>query len=319
MNLFFNFYLMSNSNKLLTFNDFHQKKEGATMKKVDLYQEVTDTILKIMDKEGLFWEQPWFNYAKSPVNITTNKEYRGINYFLLKVFSNDFNGCNTWGTFKAFKAKNYKINKGEKAHKIFFFKWIEVEDKETKEDKKIALLKHYNVFNLVQTDAPDELKFPKLKKLDTKPIEKIQRAEDLISLYEDKPTITHNEPRAFFRPSEDRVNMPPKNLFSDSVAYYSILFHELVHSTGSSHRLDRLDTGLLNGFGSHEYSKEELVAELGASYLNALCDINTKRSEEQSAVYLKGWLSALKNDKKLFMGAAQNAQKAVDYIIKKEF
>lgn len=285
------------------------------MIKNDLYQEVTNTILELMEKEGLFWEQPWFNYAKNPINITTNKEYRGINHFLLKVFSNDYNGSNTWGTFKAFKAKNYKINKGEKSHKIFFFKWIDIKDKETNEDKKIALLKHYNVFNLVQTNAPDELKYPKLKKLDTKRIEKIQRAEDLIALYEGKPTITHNEPRAFFRPSEDRVNMPPKNLFSESIRYYSILFHELIHSTGASHRLNRLDTSLFNRFDNHEYSKEELVAELGASYLNAKCKINTQRTEEQSAVYLKGWLSALKNDKRLFMGACQNAQKAVDYML----
>ena len=286
------------------------------MQRQDLYQEVTDTILELINREGIFWEKPWFSMNENPVNITTKKEYRGINYFLLKLFANDYKGCNTWGTYKAFKAKDYNVNKGEKSHRIFFFKWLKVKDKETNEEKEIAILKHYNVFNLVQTNAPDEIKFPIIKRENKTVVEKIQKAEDLISLYEDKPKITHNESSAFYSPLEDRVNMPPKKLFTQSDRYYSVLFHELVHSTGSEKRLGRLKKNHSVNFSKHEYSKEELVAELGASYLNSICEIQTEKSEEQSASYIKGWLNALKNDKSLFLGAAQNAQKAVDYMTK---
>ncbi len=101
--------------------------------------------------------------------------------------------------------------------------------------------------------------------------------------------------------------------FAEQSEYYSTLFHELTHSTGHHSRLDRLCQTA--HFGSEEYSKEELVAEIGAAALNNHCGLNTERSDRNSTAYLMGWLSKLRDDKKLLVSAAGRAEKAVNLIL----
>ena len=105
--------------------------------------------------------------------------------------------------------------------------------------------------------------------------------------------------------------MPPNNTFQSEESYYSVLFHELVHSTGHASRCDRSAMGK-GSFGSEKYSKEELIAEMGAAMLCAITGIENQI--EMSAAYIASWLSALKDDPKLVMQAAGKAQKAADFI-----
>jgi antirestriction protein ArdC len=104
--------------------------------------------------------------------------------------------------------------------------------------------------------------------------------------------------------------LPSKDAFFSPEGYYGTFFHELVHSTGHKSRLDR---NIMNAFGNEEYSKEELVAEMGAAALCLKCNINNQI--EYSVDYLRGWVKQLNDDPHLIVQASSQAQKAVDYIL----
>lgn len=117
-----------------------------------------------------------------------------------------------------------------------------------------------------------------------------------------------------YSPSLDYVQLPATHTFNSSEEYYSTCFHELTHATGHASRLGRKSILELSYFGSHEYSKEELVAEMGAAFLCGYSGIE-QRTIENSAAYIEGWLKVLKGDKTLLVHAGAFAQKAVDYIL----
>ena len=128
-------------------------------------------------------------------------------------------------------------------------------------------------------------------------------------------TVTESD-RAFYRPSTDEVVVPELSQYQKLEEYYGTLLHELMHSTGHKSRLDRIVD--VAAFGSHEYSKEELVAELGSAFLLNRCGLESEASFKNSAGYIQGWLMALQNDKKLLVSAAGAAEKAVAMILGEE-
>ena len=91
----------------------------------------------------------------------------------------------------------------------------------------------------------------------------------------------------------------------------------MIHSTGHENRLNRKTLTELCPFGSNNYSKEELVAEIGASFLCGITKIENK-TIDNSAAYIQSWLKSLRNDKKLIVLAAGAAQKGADYIQNKD-
>jgi antirestriction protein ArdC len=129
-----------------------------------------------------------------------------------------------------------------------------------------------------------------------------------------RPTITHHEARAYYTPVQDTVNMPACRLFPKVEHYYSVLFHELTHSTGHWQRLHRQTLTDLCPFGSTNYSKEELVAEMGAAFLCGVAGI-ANETVDTSVAYIQSWLTKLQNDTRLVILAAAQAQKAADYIL----
>jgi antirestriction protein ArdC len=108
--------------------------------------------------------------------------------------------------------------------------------------------------------------------------------------------------------------MPERECFLSSPAYYSTLFHELTHSTGHPSRLNRLTEKSPVRFGDETYSKEELVAEIGANFLNAHTGIKNEVFDN-SLAYLKGWIKALRNDKTMILTASSKAAAACRYIL----
>ena len=97
--------------------------------------------------------------------------------------------------------------------------------------------------------------------------------------------------------------------------YYSTTFHEITHSTGHQNRLNRLQSGQVAAFGSEEYSKEELVAEIGSAALMNLLGIETIKTFRNTAAYIQSWLNVLKNDNKFIVSASSKAEKAVNFIL----
>jgi len=108
--------------------------------------------------------------------------------------------------------------------------------------------------------------------------------------------------------------MPVGERFEKGEEYYSVLFHELGHSTGHQSRLARKEVMERNEFGSQDYSTEELCAEMSAAMLCAAAGISNE-TIEMSASYIESWLSAFRTNKKLLVVAAAKAQKAADYIL----
>ena len=126
--------------------------------------------------------------------------------------------------------------------------------------------------------------------------------------------LIHEEgDRAFYRPTTDSITLPLMAQFTATAEYYSTAFHELTHSTGHASRLNRLEKVAF--FGTEAYSKEELVAEIGASALVNHAGLETSRSLRNSVAYIQNWLSVLKNDKRFIVSAWGKAEKAVNLIL----
>ena len=107
--------------------------------------------------------------------------------------------------------------------------------------------------------------------------------------------------------------MPGFQRFHNSEGYYKTLYHELIHSTGHKSRLNR---DLSNYFGTLNYGKEELIAELGTAFLCAESGISDS-TIDNSAAYLDNWLSLFRKDKRILISAASQANKASSYILGK--
>jgi antirestriction protein ArdC len=280
---------------------------------LDLYAEVTNQIVAMLEKGVVPWRSPILGRqsAGHPKNLESGKHYRGINVFML-AFTAWAQGYESayWMTFNQARQRGGIVKKGEKASMVVFWKEYEVADKQTGEAKKVPILRYYNVFNATQCEGveiPDAVSFTPL---DFKPIE---AAEAMVKAYADAPAIEHGGQQACYRPTTDTVRMPEPSRFASAEEYYSTLFHEIGHSTGHSKRLDRkLDTDP-KPFGSPDYGREELIAEMSAAFLCGHVGIQPVVIENQVA-YLQGWLKQLKDDKRLVIAAAGAAQKAADWI-----
>lgn len=279
-----------------------------------VYQIITDQIIKRLEQGVIPWHKPWIG-VDCPANLISKKEYKGINVFLLAVqnYSSPY-----WLTFNQCKQLGGMVKKGAKSTMIVFWKLnkgYEI-DKETgeKRSKMIPILRYYRVFNVEQCENINPDKIPEVNQ--NPDFEPLEVCEAVIDNMPNRPDIKHEESRAYYHPRFDFVNMPKRESFDTEAFYYSVLFHELGHSTGHKSRLDR--PGITGGtyFGSCDYSKEELVAEMTAAFLCGHCQIE-QQTIDNSAAYIKSWLKSLKNDPKMVVQAAAQAQKASDYILDK--
>lgn len=269
-----------------------------------IYEMITDRMLELMEQGTIPWKKTWSTGL--PTNFKSKKEYRGINLFFLNAAPYS---CNLWGSFKQITEKGGKVNKGEHGYPVVFWKFMRKE-KDDGTEFSFPLLRYYTVFNMEQTDLP----IPKKEDNQNDPI---ACCEEVIENYENRPNIIPGQ-RAYYSPSHDLVVCPNYNTFDKSESYYATLFHEMIHSTGHKSRLNRFDSLESSMFGSQSYSKEELIAEMGSSYLCGHCNI-LPMTEENSASYLSSWMKVLKEDKKLLIQAAGKAQIACDHILNRKF
>jgi len=279
------------------------------------YAVITDRIIESLEKGVVPWHRPWAG-GESPRNLCSGKAYRGINTFLLSASSY---ASPWWLTFNQAKQRGGHIRKGEQSTPIVFWKWLEVTDKESGEQgkrKRIPFLRYFRVFNAEQCEG---IATPAVNpSATTGGFSPIEAAEKIVERMPKAPAIITGEPRAYYRPATDTVNMPARELFSSAQGYYATLFHELTHSTGHKSRLDRPGIAEVAAFGSQTYSREELVAEMGAAYLAGQCGI-VQQTIDNAASYIASWLKRLKDDRKLVVIAAAQAQKASDFILGRSF
>lgn len=279
-----------------------------------VFKIVTDRVVDILAKGVVPWRKPWkatANKMNAPHNIM-GYAYNGINFFLLSCLGY---ATPVYLTLNQINKLGGRIKEGEEKNSfpVFFWRWLDVKDKATGEDKKIPLCRYTRVWNIEQVDG---VKMPKkfiVEDGEKYTFNSIAAADAVVEGYENKPTIRHNDTGAFYMPHLDMVRMPNKDQFTSPESYYTTLFHELGHSTGHASRLNRKEVTDPIRFGSHDYSVEELVAEMTAAYLCAHCGIDN--TLENSAAYIEGWMRPLKKDPRMLMTAAARAQKAFYHIV----
>lgn len=279
---------------------------------------VTEKIIELIQSSGkLPWIKPWNNTAVK--NCMSGHEYRGINRWILGMAAN-LHGSHLFLSFKQGQELGGSVRKGERGYPVVFFTMV---DDKRGEDKKFPVMRYYTVFNVNQFDGIDGKRLTELDNGDMvtdfkdefKPIDK---AEKLVSEYlRVNPTlkIQNAVNMAAYSGMTDVIYMPDRNTFKGIDAYYSTLFHEMGHSTGHEKRLNREGVVTPNKFGSHAYSKEELVAEFTASFLRASCGIDSVTELQQSAAYLQNWVKVLGANPEWLVKAASLADKASMFII----
>ena len=276
----------------------------------DVYQAITDRIIEQLERGTVPWKKPWTG-AGHPQNLVTRRHYTGINAWLL---ASAGYSQNYFLTFNQLQERGGSVRRGEKGHLLVFWKRMQQEESHEREGTLVtrrSLLRYYYVFNVAQCDGLPEITGTPEPAHAVSPL---NTCEAIVEGMPRCPKIRHGRQQACYDPLNDQISMPRQGSFSSLEAYYCTLFHELVHSTGHGSRLRRKGIAEPTEFGTPAYSMEELIAEIGACYLNSVAGI-MDREFENSAAYIGDWLKALKGDKRLIVTASGQAQRATDFIL----
>ena len=288
----------------------------------DVYAKITDRIVSALREGVVPWHQPWNAAQGRPRNLISGKPYRGINLLLLSHLNE---GSPFWLTYRQALQIGGYVKKGAKGQTVIFWKFFarkggaQEGEPDGEPGRKVrggfAMERAYTVFNATQCVLPEawaekaQVSVPEMD-----PAHKIAACEQIVAEMPGRPDITHGGGDPFYQQGFDQVTMPAPGSFEAPELYYSILFHELTHSTGHAGRLNRATLVDALRFGDTNYSKEELVAEMGAAFLCGVAGIEN-RTADASAAYIKGWLDKLSQDMRLLVQAASQAQRAADYIL----
>ncbi|HEY3181189.1 MAG TPA: zincin-like metallopeptidase domain-containing protein, partial [Casimicrobiaceae bacterium] len=261
------------------------------------------------------WVRPWSQDVDSmPMNASGRRPYRGINALLLTLEANSQGyPLNRWLTYRQAAELGGQVRRGERGTTVVLWRLRKLsatanafpdEGEPDLHERVIPLLRAFTVFNLAQVDGVPAA----LQAVERHHWDPDARAEDLLQM--SGATIRHGGSRAFYRPGDDEIHLPPPRAFPDAGRYYATALHELTHWSSHPSRCNRQ---LGQRFGDDAYAAEELIAEMGAAFLCAHCRID---GELHHAGYLASWLKVLRTDKRAIFIAATRAQQAADYVLK---
>ena len=290
---------------------------------MDVYSIVTERIIEKLEAGTIPWHKPWRSIG-APQNLVSKKSYRGINVWLLTMqgYISPY-----WATLRQINELGGRVRKGEKSTPVVFWRiyvdGVEVRansdqhepehEQEEGQGRRRFVLRYYSIFNTEQCELPasvsEKLAFPEPRQLDP-----IEACEKILTGMPNPPEIVHAGDQAFYSPITDRITMPPRGLFENAEEYWSTFWHEAGHASGHRKRLNRDSITEAAPFGSATYSVEEIVAEMTAAYLCGITGIEN-RTIDNSAAYIAGWLRQLRDQRKLIIHAAAQAQRACDYIL----
>lgn len=286
------------------------------MAQTTILNDIAAKVIKLMETEGMNWTKPWTTTTKNNGQPTSiyKQNYKGINRWHLGMTMALMGYTSpVFATFAKWKEVGATIKKGEKSHEVVFFKTLRKEQENEQgetETVNIPMMKTYRVFNADQVEGWDGNWLVADDKEQSQDWDDVELADMIIN--SSGANIQHrNQDQAFYMPSLDQIIMPERKQFKDDSGYYGTMFHELVHWTGSKTRLDR-KFGTRRG--DDNYAKEELVAELGAAMLSGIAKVDVEPRADH-AHYLNGWIKGLKDQPKMIMTAASNAEKAAQFII----
>lgn len=294
-------------------------KTENTVKATDVYTIITDRIIEQMSHGVIPWHKPWIGGNSTAVKYTTGEPYSMLNQLLLGKPGEWL----AWGTIQKLGGK---VKKGAKSSICVWTKAedkkVETEDENGEKVESIELrryLKWYRVWHIDDIEGIES----KLKPVTANPdLVPIDEAEKVINAYVKRETpdgfsFVNNRPSdsAYYSRKEDRVVVPMLSQYEITEEYYSTTFHELTHSTMKANRCNRVSEGKVAVFGNDEYSREELVAEIGSAILCNQTGIDLDKTIKNHAAYIQHWLKAFKDDKKMISWASTRAMKAVNYIL----
>jgi antirestriction protein ArdC len=295
-------------------------RTDAEPSRANLYDEVTAKIIAELEAGRFPWVQPWGRpdgegSAASPGlprNALTARRYSGVNVLILwgAVIEHGY-PSQGWLTFKQALEAGGCVRKGERGTTVVYADRFTPETEKARardeggEARAIPFLKRFTVFNVAQCEglrprlAPDPAPLPECQIV---PV-----AEEVIAASGIEFRVGGN--RAYYVPAQDYVQVPPQPAFFEQINYYRTCLHELCHGSGHKSRLNR---NLVNSFGSKDYAREELIAEMGSAFLcAALGIVPTVRHAD----YLGSWLDVLREDNRAIFRAASAASKAADWLL----
>ena len=270
--------------------------------KTDIYDTVTNRIIENLEKGCIPWIKPWHTENTLDKNIKTGNEYNGINRIILGMSGYQ---SNVWGSFKQWKDLGANVKLHEKGTAIVFYKPVSGV-KVTSEGETIIYNSVFTTSYIFNAEQVEGIEI-KPREIEDKPFLNNLDIDNMV--LNTGANIKHSGNSAYYRPSEDYINMPVKSDFNDEAGYYATLLHELTHWSGAKHRLDRTKG---KRFGDTAYAFEELIAELGSAFL---CEKYSVKGDIRHEGYIASWLKALKNDNKMIFSASAYAQKSTDYIV----
>jgi antirestriction protein ArdC len=249
-----------------------------------------------------------------PRNAATGQRYRGINVLTLGMSGLAFaSGDPRWATYKQAEDRGWQVRKGERGTIGYFFKRLELRDDTKPQDgedavKRIPLLRAFTLFHASQIDGIPDYVPPTIEEA---PWRAPEAAE--IILANSGAVVRIGGDRAFYSPATDHIQMPPQSAFATAEGFCGTLLHEASHWTGAEQRLNR---DLRNGFGSHDYAREELRAEIGQMMVCSELGIAVADSAfANNAAYVATWLEKLRSGRKEILRVAADAQRIADYLL----
>ncbi|WP_037478469.1 ArdC family protein [Sphingomonas sp. PAMC 26617] len=283
--------------------------------RASLYAEVTSRVIAELEAGRLPWVQPWDAAScgcTMPHNAGTGRRYSGINVLIpwAAVIEGRYTS-QRWFTYRQAQAAGGNVRKGERGTTVCYADRFTPKDEQTRaqdEDRdarQIAFLKRFTVFNVDQCEGlPDALTSAAQVRATTDILPQVRA---LIEASGADFRIGGGE--AYYSPGGDFVAVPPQAVFVQPINWYRTALHELGHWTGHRSRLDRDQRG---GFGSADYAREELVAEMASAFACASLSI---QPTVRHADYIGSWLAVLREDDKAIFRAASAASKAADYLL----
>jgi antirestriction protein ArdC len=284
---------------------------------------IRDNLVEQLQNNPSKWHNSFIN-KNMPTNAVTGKHYNSTNFFNLNWVANSNNYAqNLWASYLDWHKIGAKIIKGE-THKakVLYYGTFKKENEKTNKEDVIPFLKATPVFNIAQVDLSE----CKIKFDNSDNVNKVISIQEIDNFVNDTGVeIKHsNDGRCYYAKTTDYIHMTNKENFiktsygDETSNYYSVLFHELIHSTGHNQRLDRFKDNdkKFKDNAQQSYAFEELIAECGAIMLCQKFNLE-KTIRVDHALYIKSWIQALKNDVKFLTSSLTRAYKATDYLLKK--
>jgi antirestriction protein ArdC len=279
-------------------------------------QGIVNDIIARLEKGDIPWHKPWTGHSVLPVNPVTGRQNQGIINPIILWMVSESKGYddNRWAGFSQWRKSGNPIKKGEKSTVIFrpITRSYPSEDDSGNKVyiKYVAGWATVRVFNNQQTTSP--LPRPEVEAVD--PSVGFEKAAALIESLDS--ALTHGGDRAYYNIKEDRIRMPEPGAFDTVADYWSTNLHEHVHWTGEKDRCNRDGITKFGGFGSPSYAYEELIAEMGSTFMCHHLGIDRPELMDNHAAYIGSWIKRLRDNPDALMQAASEASTAVRFLMK---